>query len=365
MSRRGGVRGLIGRHTGLLSAVGMVGVAAAGVAAGVATERYLLRRSRHVRDTDDPYVDEPFGELPYDDRFGVVAPDGVEIYVEIVEPDRPPAPGAPTLVFVHGFCLDMGTFHFQRREFTGEYRMVFYDQPGHGKSSRLERGEYTLDALGAALKAVLEKTVPDGKAVLIGHSMGGMTIMALAEQAPELFADRIAGVVLISTSAGKLNEVTFGLPEITARLAAPLLPVVRNAGRLSTSMVDRARRASSDLAWLLTRRYGFGHGKPSRSLVSYVEQMNSTTTTEVIARYVHTLHTHSRVVALATLRHVPVLVVCGDTDVLTPIAHSREIVRELPDAELSIVDGGGHVALLEHSDQVNAAIRAFLQRISR
>lgn len=349
-------KGFLIRHAGLLGAVAAVGIAAGGIAAGVAGERYVRRR--RDRPDDDPYIDELFGALPFDDHFGVTTKDGVDLYVETV--DGPPD---PTLVFVHGFCLDMGTFHFQRQEFGGEYRIVLYDQPGHGRSGRLPRGEYTIDALGAGLRAVLDKAAPSGKVVLIGHSMGGMTIMALAEQAPELFAERVAGVVLISTSAGRLNQVTFGLPEVVSRFHGPLLPVVRSAGRLTTAVADRARRASSDLAWLLTRRYGFGTARPSPSLVSYVEKMNSTTSTEVIARYVHTLYTHARLPALATLRTVPVLVVCGDTDVLTPLAYSEEIVRELPDATLEVVEGGGHVVLLEYAETVNDAIRDFLDRL--
>jgi pimeloyl-ACP methyl ester carboxylesterase len=350
-------KGFAGRHAGALGMLGAaMGIAAAAAAAGVATDRYVRRR--RVR-ADDPYADEPFGELPYDEHYGVVTADGVDLYVEVVDG---PA-DQPTLVFAHGFCLDMGTFHFQREEFAGRYRTVLYDQPGHGRSGRLPRGEYTLDALGAGLRAVLDKAAPTGKVVLIGHSMGGMTIMALAEQAPELFEDRVAGVVLISTSAGRLNQVTFGLPEVVSKFHRPLLPVVRSAGRLTTAVADRARRASSDLAWLLTRRYGFGTERPSPALVSFVEQMNSTTSTEVIARYVHTLYTHARLPVLATLRHVPVLVVCGDTDVLTPLAYSEEIVRELPDAQLVVVAGGGHVVLLEHAETVNAAIEEFLERI--
>lgn len=348
----------IGRHAGVFGALAAIGIAAGGIAAGVAAERQLRRRRE--RAIDDPYADESFDEAASDDRFGVTTEDGVELYVEVV--DGPSS--QPTIVFVHGFCLSMGTFYFQRKEFAGAYRSVFYDQPGHGRSGRLPRGEYTLDALGAGLRAVLDKATPDGKVVLVGHSMGGMSIMALAEQAPELFAERVAGVVLIATSAGRLNEVTFGLPDVVSKFHRPLLPVVRNAGRLTTAVADRARRASSELAWLLTRRYGFGTERPSRALVSFVESMNSTTSTEVIARYVHTLYTHSRLPALATLRTVPVLVVCGDTDVLTPLAYSEEIVRELPDAELVVVEGGGHVVLLEHADTVNAAIQRFLDRLS-
>jgi pimeloyl-ACP methyl ester carboxylesterase len=350
-------KGFITRHAGLFGALAAVGVAAGGVAAGVAANRYAKRRRARA---GDPYVDEPFGELECDERFGVTTEDGVNLYVEVVEGSS----DAFTLLYVHGFCLDMGTFHFQRRAFEGEYRQVLYDQPGHGKSGRLPKGEYTLDALGAGLRAVLEKAVPEGPVVLVGHSMGGMTIMALAEQAPELFTERVAGVVMISTSAGRLNEVTFGLPEVVSRLNRPLLPVVRHAPRLTTAVADRARRAGHEIARVLTRRYGFGSADPSPAVVSYVEKMNSTTSTEVIARYVHTLYTHARLPALAALRTVPVQVICGDADLLTPLVYSQEIAAELPDADLVVVEQGGHVVLLELADEVNPAMRTFLERLS-
>ncbi|WP_420813625.1 alpha/beta fold hydrolase [Planosporangium thailandense] len=334
-------------------------MAAAGVAAGITAERMLVRRSQRQ---DDPFADEPFGQLPHDDELTVTTADGVDLHVEVLKSET--GPDDLTVIFVHGFCLDMGTFHFQRRAFQGRYRMVFYDQPGHGRSGRLPAGEYTLDALGKGLASVIDATAPTGRIVLVGHSMGGMTIMALAEQNPQLFVDRVAGVVLISTSAGNLDQVTFGLPEVVARFRHPLMPLVRNAGKITVAMVDRARRAATDLAWLLTRRYGFGTERPSPALVSYVEQMNSATSAEVIARYLRTLYTHARLLALAALRTVPVLVVCGDVDVLTPLAHSQEICEALPDAEMVVVENGGHVALLEHADEVNAAIGSFLQRIS-
>jgi pimeloyl-ACP methyl ester carboxylesterase len=345
------------RRAGLVGAI--VGVAAAGIAAGVAAERMLVRRSLRV---DDPLADEPFGELPFDEELTVTTPDGVDLHVEIRGSDA--GPEDLTVVFVHGFCLDMGTFHFQRRALDGQYRMVFYDQPGHGRSGRLPDGEYTLEALGLGLASVLDATVPTGRIALIGHSMGGMAIMALAEHAPNLFVERVAGVVLVSTSAGNLDQVNFGLPEVVARFRHPLMPLARNAGKITVAMVDRARKASTDLAWLLTRRYGFGSQRPSPALVSYVEKMNSATSAEVIARYLRTLYTHARLLALAALREVPVLVICGDMDVLTPLAHSQEIVAALPDAEMVVVENGGHVVLLEHADEVDEALAAFLRKVA-
>jgi pimeloyl-ACP methyl ester carboxylesterase len=359
------------RRAGLLSAV--IGVAAAGVAAGVTAERLLLRRTRYS--ADDPYEEERFGQLPFDESLTVTGPDDIDVYVEVVEPADgvdlddfdfvQPATPEPTLVFVHGFCLDMGTFHFQRAELTrrGDFRMVFYDQPGHGRSGKRDHGEYTLDGLGETLKAVLDETVPVGPFILIGHSMGGMTIMALAELYPELFADRVQGVVFISTSGGKLDEVNLGMPDFLARFGRPLMPVIIGGGKLTSGVVDGVRRASTDLAWLLTRRYGFGSVKPSPTVVSYVERMNSTTGTEVVARYLRAIYSHARYPALEALKRTKVLVICGDKDQLTPLAHSEEICRVLPDAQLVVVPDAGHVVMLEFPDQVNEAFLGFLAQV--
>jgi pimeloyl-ACP methyl ester carboxylesterase len=269
-------------------------------------------------------------------------------------------------VFVHGFCLDMGTFHFQRKALTreGDYRMVFYDQPGHGRSGRISTGEYTLPMLARTLHTVINETVPEGPIVLIGHSMGGMTIMALAEDHPELFGDRVQGVVFISTSAGNLEEVNFGMPDILARFSRHLMPLVTSTGRLTGGAIDAARRASSDLAWLLTRKYGFGSNNADPALVSYVERMNARTSTEVVARYLRALYSHARFPALEALSEVRVLAVCGERDALTPLSHSEEIARVLPKSKLVVVPEAGHVSLLEFPEIVNEAIDDFVKEIA-
>jgi pimeloyl-ACP methyl ester carboxylesterase len=221
--------------------------------------------------------------------------------------------------------------------------------------------------LGATLATVIEETAPTGPIVLIGHSMGGMAIMALAQAHPELVAPggRVAGVVLISTSAGGLAGVTFGLPEVLVRFRRPLLPLISGAGWVTAGMLDRAREASTDLARLLTRKYGFGSDQVSPSLVSYVERMNSATRTESVARYLRTLHSHNRVAALAKLADVPVLVICGDEDLMTPVEHSEAICAVLPQARLVVIPRGGHVALLEHHDAVDAAVVPFVADLVR
>jgi pimeloyl-ACP methyl ester carboxylesterase len=364
------------RQFGLVGTV--LGVAAAGVAVGVAAERALVRRHhRGRRGGTDPYAEEPFGQLSYDESLTITAPDGTPVYVEIVEPADGialeddfagirggPAPD-PTLVFVHGFCLDMGTFHFQRKELTrrGDWRAVYYDQPGHGRSGSLSTGEYALSALGDALKAVIDETVPSGPVALVGHSMGGMTIMAFAERYPDFFAERIAGVVLVASSAGRLEASALAVPELISRVGRPLLPLVNGATRLTGGVIDRARRASSDLAWQLTRRYGFGSPNPSPALVSFVEKMNTQTPTETVARYLRTLYRHTGYPGLEAIRAKPVLLICGDKDPITPLAETEEMGKRLAASKLVMVENGGHMVLLEHADQVNAAMLEFLEKL--
>jgi pimeloyl-ACP methyl ester carboxylesterase len=337
-------------------------VAAAGLATAFAVERALVRRS--LREPGDPHRDEEFGDQPYDEELTVTAADGTDLHVEIVEPKQPS--GKPTIVFVHGFALDMGTFYFQRQVLAerGDQRLVFYDQPGHGRSGKLKSGDYDIEALGKSLAAVLNAAVPDGHIILVGHSMGGMTIMAFAEQYPEWFGSRVMGVVMISTSAGLIDKTKLGLPTLVARASAPFFPVWGGAARVGGGVIDRARATSSDLAWLLTRRYGFGDDRPSASLVTFVEHMNSKTSVETLTKYLRTLYTHNRFPALSALRGVPVLVIVGTRDYLTPVTHSEEILRHLPDAELVKIDNSGHAVMLEKADQVNASILPFLDKIS-
>jgi pimeloyl-ACP methyl ester carboxylesterase len=194
--------------------------------------------------------------------------------------------------------------------------------------------------------------------------MGGMAIMALAQQHPELFGPRVTGVVFISTSAGNLDQVNLGMPAVLARFSRQLVPLISSTGRAGAGAIDAARRASSDLAWLLTRRYGFGTARPNPALVSYVERMNGRTSTDVVARYVRALNSHARYPALEALREIKVLAICGEKDQLTPLSHSEEICRMLPKAKLVVVPDAGHVALMEYPDIVSGAIEAFLDEVS-
>jgi pimeloyl-ACP methyl ester carboxylesterase len=183
----------------------IVGVASAGVAAGAFAKRYAVGR---IRLRPDLEASEPLGELRGRPTTVAVS-DGVSLYAEVDGQDDAPV----TVVFCHGYTLNLDSWHYQRRDLRDSYRLVLWDQRSHGRSPRTMDGDCTIDRLGDDLAEVIEALVP-GPCVLVGHSMGGMTIMALADRHPELFGDKIKGVALISTSAGKLAEVSLGLPAL-------------------------------------------------------------------------------------------------------------------------------------------------------
>jgi pimeloyl-ACP methyl ester carboxylesterase len=331
------------------AAIGATG--AVGIGAAVAARRYAVGRARW---RVDPDAGEPFGELR-GRAVTVRAADGVPLNVEVEGPEDAPL----TVVFCHGYCLNQDSWHYQRRDL--DVRMVFWDQRGHGRSGRGDIAHATIDQCGEDLLAVLDATAA-GPVVLVGHSMGGMTIMALAERHPELFGDRIAGVALINTSPGELAELTFGLPPILGNVMKRALPgVVSGLGRRA-ELVDRGRRVGADVAFILTRRIAFADREVSPTVVDFLERMIRSTPIDVIADFYPTFAEHDKLAALEVLRRVPALVVVGAQDRVTPPAHGRAIAAALPDAELVEIADGGHVVILEHPGVITEALAELIER---
>ena len=331
-------------------ATGAAGAAIAGV---LAAEHRLVGRERRK---PDPFADEPFGSL-HTEGIDVMASDGVTIHVE-VDGDK----DAPlTVVFAHGFTLRMDSFHFQRRELGDAARLVFYDHRSHGASGRSAPENCTIDQLGKDMYAVLQAVAPSGPVVLVGHSMGGMTILALADQHPELFGDRVVGVALLSTSTGELAKTIVGLPGWLSRLVDPAVPPVAKVVRRRATLLERNRRIGTDFAYIVTRYLSYGPDVPP-SLVDFMEGMLTGTSIEVMSEFFDTFLSHDKLKALDVLRKVPVLISCGERDVLTPQAHSELMAAELPHADLQVIRGAGHMAMMDRYPVVNAALRRLFAR---
>lgn len=348
-----------GRTAGLIGAA--VGALAAGAAAGVAVERQLIGRRSGQRAQLDA---EPFGSIRGTPHV-YTADDGVQLYVEVDELKRSRRPAGSvddlTLIFVHGYALNMDLWHFERRDLAGIGTMVFYDQRSHGRSGRSPSEGVSIEQLGRDLYGILEQFAPTGPVILIGHSMGGMAVMAVAEEHPELFGDRVIGVGLLSTSAGGLDKTEIALPGWPGRMIRALAtPTVAALARIP-DVVERSRKAGTDLSYVLTRRYSFGSEVPP-AFTEFVNEMIAATPISVIADFYPIFSLHNKYHALEPLQKVECVVVGGDNDHLTPFVHSEEIVRHVPGAELIEVRKCGHLGLLEHHREFTAALLGMIER---
>jgi pimeloyl-ACP methyl ester carboxylesterase len=333
----------------------VVGATAAGAGAIVAAERIAISR---LRGRPGP-AGEPFGSLR-GLALTVLADDGVPLHVEINGPDTAPM----TIIFCHGYTVNQDCWHFQRRDLS-DHRLVFWDQRDHGRSGRSAAGSGSIGRLGTDLKAVIDAAAPGpGPVVLVGHSMGGMTIMALADQYPGLFGTKVVGAVLISTAARGLESGSPWMPAPLRPALTRALPTVLNGAAKGKRaiLVERGRRVSADLAFLTTRLIGFGDGDVSPDTVAFLEQMIRDTPIEVVARFCQALLSCDMRDSLPVLGTVPVTVVVGEKDRLIAARLGIELAAEIPGARLVWVPGAGHALILERPDVVNRAITELLAR---
>ncbi|MFJ8588122.1 alpha/beta fold hydrolase [Streptomyces sp. NPDC093595] len=367
------------RRAGLAGAA--IGVVAAGAAAGVTLERLTVgrgmrRKARLALDAAGPY-----GALR-GTPGRAVADDGTELYYEVDEVEaetsaprrrrlfgrRTPTP--VTVVFSHGYCLNQDSWHFQRAALRGLVRTVHWDQRSHGRSGRgvaQRRGPdavpVSIDQLGRDLKAVIDAAAPEGPLVLVGHSMGGMTVMALADQYPALIRERVVGVAFVGTSCGRLGEVNYGLPVAGVNAIRRVLPGVLRALGSQPELVERGRRATADLFAGLIKRYSFSSRDVDPAVARFAERMIEGTPIDVVAEFYPAFTDHDKAEALGIFAEVPVLALAGDTDLVTPSSHTEAIADLLPDAELVIVPDGGHLVMLEHPEAVTDRLADLLVRV--
>jgi pimeloyl-ACP methyl ester carboxylesterase len=333
------------------------GIIAGAVAAAAALASGVVVADRRVRATRRPAIAGLADfTAPDPDRAGYLrADDGLQLYYEQDGPLDAPV----TVVLVHGFCQDRNDLLFQRRallaEFGARIRIISVDLRSHGRSERSDTEHATIDQLGADLFTAIDELAPDGPVVLIGHSLGGMTIMALADRHPELFGGRIDGVALISTSTGKLAWLTLGVPAAVARVGDPAVRLALRGVRRQTRLIERGRARVTDAAWVFVRHLAFGPDVDP-ALVEFMTQMIWATPVDVIADFFPSFTSHDKLAALDALVDIPVVIVCGEDDLVTPPDHSRTMAEHLPKAELLLVPGTGHQVLMERPDLVDPAL---------
>ncbi|MGC1212285.1 MAG: alpha/beta hydrolase [Micromonospora sp.] len=291
------------------------------------------------------------------EHLKVRLPDDVRLHVEV----SGPADAEVTAILLHGWTLDGRSWHRQltdvRDRFGDRVRVVTYDARGHGRSSCMALRTATLAQLGDDLAAVVDEVAPTGPVVLVGHSMGGMTVMEYAHRHPEHFAARIAGLVFVSTTAEGHTHTAYGLSPRIARLIR--LAETTGAGVLARCgswrpphALLRALRPS--IRWML-----FGD-RCDPADIRLVTSAVAHASLRSIGGFRASIGAQHRLDTLAELAHLPAAALVGDRDRLTPPPCAQSIAEALPTTELTVCPGAGHMLMMERPDEVNGALAAVL-----
>lgn len=337
-------RGLLG------AAVGLAAVTTAAVG-GAAYQVVAERR----RIGDGPLADDPEWRELHRPLGGTVhrvrSFDGTELHAAVSGPD-----GAPTLLLCHGYALSSAAWHHQRRDLAGRFRVVAYDQRGHGASGPAASGDYSATALGRDVAAVLSALGGTGRAVGVGHSMGGMGLLAYADQNPDALVQRFAGLVLVDTTGGVVLPSavrTTGWAALSALASGALGGGLRMLGHRP----DARDAVPVDPVWLLTRTVGLSP-TATAAQVAFTEELLAATPNPVVAALGPVLVRFDLRRAAPSVR-VPALVVVGRHDRVTPPSAARALAEALPDAEVLELRDAGHMAPLEAHEAVTAHVHRF------
>jgi pimeloyl-ACP methyl ester carboxylesterase len=314
---------------------------AVAAAAGYVAERAIMGRERGRL---DPAANDTFGPPAGVVHRTIDVDDGGAIHVVEHGGGRP-------LVLLHGVTLTYEVWNYQLHDLSDRFRVITVDQRGHGMST-VGRDGLGLPRMGADLAAVLEALDLRG-AVVVGHSMGGMVLQQFAVDFPAVLRDRVAGIVLLSTTSRSAPQLA--LAGVVARIAIP-------AGRRGIPLAARLPGGflpSNDLSYIILR-LGFGR-RPSPTYVELTRTIEAAMSPESLATLLGELFrfdVHERLPGI----DVPALVVVGTVDRLTPLVQARLMADQLPDVELAVCEGAGHMLMFERRAELHDLLVRFAAR---
>lgn len=309
---------------------------AAGAVAGLAGAAYAVERAivagvRRRPDGDAGKALVP----PFDEAFRYESHDGGSIYT--ISRGK-----GPTLLFSHGVTLSTRVWvkEFELLPEQG-FRCVAFDHRGHGDSTAGLTG-HSIVNLAEDVRTVLER-MDLRNVVLVGHSMGGIAAQAFAARYPAVAAERVRGLVLMSTLAKTYLSGNSWLRRLFERMTGG----GPSAGQLMTQR---------NLGFLLAR-VGFGRD-PQASHVELVREMIAACEKEDSQAAIGSLVGLDMTADVSKIT-LPTLILSGSADVITPPAEARRIAELIPGARLEVFKGAGHMLMLERTEEVHALITEF------
>jgi 3-oxoadipate enol-lactonase len=255
----------------------------------------------------------------------VIDADGCKINVQIDGPQD-----APALVLSNSLGTNLSMWDDQAKALSGEFRVIRYDQRGHGKSGA-PKGPYTIDRLGQDVIAILDN-LKIAKAHFVGLSMGGSTGMWLARMAP----GRFTKIILSNTGARISTQDVWN-----ARIASVL-------SKGMTAVIDTT----------LERWFSNDSHKRNLPAISAVRKMLMTTPAHGYAGCSAAIRDADQRWGIGAVK-LPTLVIIGTLDPGTPPAGGEEIASRIRGAKVARLEAA-HLSNLEKSEAFTAEVQKFL-----
>lgn len=265
-------------------------------------------------------------------------------------------PDAPlTVLLSHCWTLNQRDWHYQVRDLLQEFghrvRIVTWDHRGHGESDPVGKPGCTIALLARDMGELIDEVAPEGNLLLAGHSIGGMSMMVLAEQRPDIFT-RVVGAMFVSTSSGQMDTVTLGLPELGTTIRGQ---ISRMLAFRSRTLSRRARRRAPIVERLVVGRFVFGLPMRLTDAALTVEGVIGSPAATVVGFYEDCMR-HDGIAGLKVFDGIPTRVLVGSRDVLTPPSHARRIAEHVPGAQLIVAPDAGHMLPLERDALVSGTL---------
>ncbi len=287
----------------------------------------------------------------------LATPGGGELYVEVHGPEN-----GPPIILTHGWGLDSTIWFYARRHLARRFRVITWDLAGLGKSRRGSSDKVGPPRFAEDLAAVLD-LAGDRPSILVGHSIGGMTIQTLARDHADLLERKVAGLVLLNTTYTNPLKTMIASGLLVA-LRRPLLePLLHLTVWLAPIAWLSAWQSYLSGSAHLANRFGFGKFV-TRSQLEQTTLLATRNSPAVQARGNLAMFRWDATGALAKVAR-PVLVIGGGGDIITKQEASEAIAGSAPQARLQVVDGVNHMGFLERADLYNAAIEAFADEVGR
>lgn len=288
----------------------------------------------------------------------VSRPDGSVLQVEFYGPVD-----AQPLILVHGWGANSTVWYYAKRQLSDRFRLIIWDLPGLGKSTPPKNNDYSLEKFARDLEAVLN-LVGDKPAILLGHSLGGMSLLTFCRLFPEHLGQRVAGLILVDTTY--TNPVKTSIFSKFLRIVQkPLLEPLLHLVIWFSPLVSLLNWLSylNGMLYVSTELSGFT-GSQTRGQLNFATLLSAKSRPGVVARGTLAMFDFDETSTLSQI-NVPVLLIVGDSDRATVPGASIRMKAELEQSELFILKPAGHMGLMEQNQQFSEAVSGFINSLSK